>query len=46
MLAKALGVRSSAVTIVAGQASRDKTVQVDGLSQAEARRRLAKLAAD
>jgi uncharacterized protein (TIGR00251 family) len=39
-LAKALGVRPSAVAIVAGKTSRDKTAEVTGLSLQEARARL------
>lgn len=42
VLADALGVRRSAVAVVAGQASRDKRVWVRGLSSAEARQRLEK----
>lgn len=41
VLAKALGVRPSAVRVASGQASRDKTVRVDGVGVAEARGRLA-----
>jgi uncharacterized protein (TIGR00251 family) len=39
-LASALGVPRSAVSIVAGGASREKTVEVRGISAAEAERRL------
>ena len=41
VLAEALGVRPSAVEIVAGLASRQKIVRIEGLSAEEARRRLA-----
>ncbi|HUT33256.1 MAG TPA: DUF167 domain-containing protein [Planctomycetota bacterium] len=41
VLADALGVRRSAVAIVAGQGSRDKVVHVSGLSLDEAIERLA-----
>jgi hypothetical protein len=41
LLAKALGLRRSAATVVSGQTSRDKTVRLDGISLSEARRRLA-----
>ena len=40
-VAAALGVRTSAVDVVAGHASRDKSVRVLGLSVVEARNRLA-----
>lgn len=40
LLAGALGVPKSGVAIVAGAASRDKTVEVRGLAADEARRRL------
>lgn len=43
VLAEALGVRRSAVEVVAGHASRDKVVRVAGLSAAEAERRLASI---
>jgi uncharacterized protein (TIGR00251 family) len=43
VLAKALGVRASAVAVVAGHASRDKTVRVLGLSLEDASQRLAAL---
>ena len=42
-LAKAFGVRPSAVDVVAGQTSRDKTARISGLGAAEARKRLAEL---
>ena len=41
VIAKALGVRASAVAVVAGRTSRDKVVRVEGVSEAELRRRLA-----
>jgi uncharacterized protein len=40
LLAAALGVRTSAVSVVQGECSRDKTVRVDGLTVAEMKRRL------
>ena len=40
VLSDALGVTRSAVRIVAGETSPRKTVEVDGLDEAEARRRL------
>jgi len=40
VIAKALGVRPSAVAVVVGHASRDKVVRVGGLAADEARRRL------
>jgi uncharacterized protein len=40
LLAKALGVAPSRVTIVRGQSSRDKVVRVDGLDAADAHERL------
>ncbi|MBM4033277.1 MAG: DUF167 domain-containing protein [Planctomycetes bacterium] len=40
VLARALGVRRSAVAVVAGHASRDKLVHVSGLSLQQARERL------
>ncbi len=40
LLARALGVRPSAVTVLRGAASRDKWLAVEGLSGAEVRRRL------
>ncbi len=40
-LAETLGVKESAVRLVSGAASRDKAVEVAGLSLAEAERRLA-----
>ena len=43
VLADALGVRRSAVAVVAGQASRDKVVHVTGLSVKEAAERLTKI---
>ena len=42
LLAKALGVRASAVGVVRGQRGRDKVIQVEGLSGEEIRRRLMK----
>lgn len=39
-LAERLGVNKSAVTIVAGHGARQKIVDVDGLDEAELRRRL------
>ena len=39
-IAKALGVRVSAVAIVAGHAARDKTAHVSGLSVSQVQRRL------
>jgi uncharacterized protein (TIGR00251 family) len=44
LLAKVLGVRRSALAIVRGQTSRDKVVQVEGLDEAEARRRVERAA--
>jgi len=41
VIAKALGVRPSAVAVVSGHASRDKAVRVEGLSADEVRTRLA-----
>jgi len=41
VLARALGVRPSAVAVVAGERSREKTIRISGLSIEEARRRLA-----
>jgi len=41
VVAAALGVRTSVVDVVAGHASRDKSVRVLGLTVAEARKRLA-----
>ncbi len=41
LLARAFGVRASAVTIVAGRTSRDKVVRIDGLAMADAQQRLA-----
>jgi uncharacterized protein (TIGR00251 family) len=40
LLAKRLGVPRSSVSIEQGAASRDKIIRVDGLDEAEARRRL------
>jgi uncharacterized protein len=40
LLAKALGVAPSRVTIVRGQTTRDKVVRVDGLDAADAHERL------
>lgn len=40
LLAKALGVSKSNVTLAAGAAARIKTVQVEGLDEAELHRRL------
>jgi uncharacterized protein (TIGR00251 family) len=40
-LAERLGVRVAAITVVAGEASRDKVVEVEGLDPAEADRRMA-----
>lgn len=40
LLAKRLRVSRGAVRVVAGQASRDKVVAIDGLTAAEVRRRL------
>jgi uncharacterized protein len=40
VLAKALGVAPSRVTVVRGQTSRDKVVRVDGLEAADAHERL------
>ena len=42
LLAGALGVPKSAVQVVAGERSRDKTVAVEGLSEAEVAHRLGK----
>ena len=41
LLADSLGVPRTAVSVVSGQASRDKVVEVRGLGPAEAERRLA-----
>jgi uncharacterized protein len=38
LLAKRLGIAKSKVTVVRGQRSRDKTVRVEGLEEAAARR--------
>ncbi len=46
VLADALGVRRSAVAVVAGHASRDKAVRITGLAPAEVRQRLSKLLAE
>jgi len=43
LVAEALGVRRSAVAVVAGHTSRDKTVRVAGLSLDETQRRLGRL---
>ena len=40
LLAKALGVPKSRVTVVRGQSARDKVVRVEGLSPADAHARL------
>ena len=40
VVAEALGVRASAVSVVAGLTARDKVVRVDGLAEADLRRRL------
>jgi uncharacterized protein (TIGR00251 family) len=40
LLARALGVARSAVTVVRGERGRDKVVRVEGLSLAEVRQRL------
>jgi uncharacterized protein len=40
LLAAALGVRTSTVSVVHGERGRDKTVRVDGLTLAEMKRRL------
>jgi uncharacterized protein YggU (UPF0235/DUF167 family) len=40
-LAEVLGVSRSRLTLVAGASSRDKVVQVDGLTRADVERRLA-----
>jgi uncharacterized protein len=40
LLAKRLGVAADRVSVVRGHRSRDKVVRVDGLLEAEARRRL------
>ena len=40
LLAAALGVRTSAVSVVHGERGRDKMVRVDGLTLAEMKRRL------
>ena len=45
VVADALGVRASAVSVVAGHASRDKAVHVAGLSLQEVRRRVDELLA-
>lgn len=42
LLAKTLGVGSADVRLLAGHGSRDKVVEVSGLGQAEAERRLAR----
>jgi uncharacterized protein YggU (UPF0235/DUF167 family) len=41
LLSQTLGVASSAVRLVAGHTTRDKTVEITGLTAAEAERRLA-----
>lgn len=40
VMARALGVRPSAVSIVAGERGRDKLVRIDGLSATEIRSRI------
>lgn len=45
VVAEALGVRRSAVAVVAGHASRDKVLRVAGLGPDEARRRMETLLA-
>ncbi len=40
LLARALGLPKSAVSVVAGTKGREKTVAIEGLTEAEARRRL------
>ena len=40
VVANALGVPRGAVTVLRGERSRDKVISVDGLSDAELRRRL------
>jgi uncharacterized protein YggU (UPF0235/DUF167 family) len=40
LLAKALGVPRTSVSVVRGETARDKVVRVDGLSAADARARL------
>ena len=42
LVARALGVPKSRVTVVRGQSARDKVVRVDGLSAADAHARLAR----
>ena len=44
LLAKALGIPKTAVSVAAGGRSRDKTVVIDGLSQDEALKRLRQIA--
>lgn len=39
-VAKALGLRARAVSVVVGATSRDKVVEIDGISEAAARARL------
>jgi uncharacterized protein (TIGR00251 family) len=40
LLARALGVRPSAVSVVRGERGRDKMVRIEGMTAAEAARRL------
>ena len=42
LLARALGIRASAVSVVHGERGRDKLVRVDGLTDADVRTRLVK----
>jgi uncharacterized protein YggU (UPF0235/DUF167 family) len=46
LLADSLGVAAADVSIVSGLASRDKTVSLSGLDEAELERRLAAASAD
>ena len=43
LVAKALGVPKSRVSVVRGHTARDKLVRVDGLSAADAQKRLSRL---
>jgi uncharacterized protein (TIGR00251 family) len=46
LLARALGVRPSAVTVVRGERGRDKLIRVEGLAATELQRRLGRKVAE